>query len=75
MGPRFALGGHWEDFFRADDLEPIGIPFLDVQQWSTRARAAMSVPEGAPLVRNGAPISERALLPMPRDRFVVQAAR
>lgn len=75
MGPRFALGGHWEDFFQPYEQEPTGIPFLDVQRWAARARAALAGGEAAPLERDGAVLAERALLPMPGDVFTVSPAR
>lgn len=71
MAPRFALGGHWEDFFRSVDQTPSPIPFTDMQQWESRARTAMPGGEGAPLERNGVALTERVLRPMPGDVFTV----
>ncbi|MEA2752361.1 MAG: hypothetical protein QOI41_6504, partial [Myxococcales bacterium] len=41
LSPRFALGGHWEDFFGSLDAQPQPIPFLDVAGWATKAVAAL----------------------------------
>jgi hypothetical protein len=74
MKPRFALGGHWEDFFRDADSAPMPIPFLDVNEWQRRAQAALT---GSPsgMTRNGQTMTQRALLPQPWDVYVVQPSR
>jgi hypothetical protein len=69
--PRYALGGHWEDFFSAYSTTPGPLPFLDVPKWETLARAAMASPEPQQLVQNGFPITDRAVLPNPGDTFTV----
>lgn len=74
MAPRFALGHHWEDFFRPFEASPTPIPFVDVQTWGNRARGAMAGYDARPLIRNGQPVPERALVPMPNDVFVVEPA-
>ena len=72
LGPRYALGGHWEDFFGPLDVPPQPIPFLDVQAWGTKARAALpDAGEAQSLFRNGAPVPYRAALPQPGDTFDV----
>lgn len=72
LGPRFALGGHWEDFFGSLDAPPQPIPFLDVAAWQTKAAATLPIEEGTPLMlRNGVPASARAVLPQPGDTFVI----
>lgn len=60
LSPRFALGGHWEDFFRSADAAPAPIPFLDLQEWKASAAAAMGD-------------SSRAVVPMPGQVFVIEA--
>jgi len=73
LGPRFALGGHWEDFFGSLDAAPQPIPFLDVAAWATKAVAVLPVEVGtAPMLRNGAPAAERAVLPQPGDTFEIR---
>ncbi len=75
LGPRFALGGHWEDFFGSLDDAPQPIPFLDVAAWATKAVAVLPALVGtAPMLRNGAPAPERALLPQPGDTFEIAPA-
>jgi L-ascorbate metabolism protein UlaG (beta-lactamase superfamily) len=70
LHPRYALGGHWEDFFVALDAPPTPIPFLDVQAWATKARAALpDADEPKSMFRNGAPVPYRTLLPQPNDTF------
>jgi len=70
LAPRYALGGHWEDFFRAAGDPPQPIPFLDVAAWDTLARAALpAAGEPHALVRNAQPLSERVVRPQPGDSF------
>jgi L-ascorbate metabolism protein UlaG (beta-lactamase superfamily) len=72
LDPRYALGGHWEDFFGSLDAPPKPIPFLDVAAWATKAQAALpDSGEPRPLVRNGVP-GQRALLPQPGDTFEIR---
>ncbi|MBX3187727.1 MAG: MBL fold metallo-hydrolase [Labilithrix sp.] len=72
LSPRYAIGGHWEDFFRSADEPPQPIPFLDVATWATKARAALpSSGEPRALVMNGEAASERATLPQPGDTFEI----
>jgi hypothetical protein len=70
LQPRFALSGHWEDFF-----QPIGstapIPLLDVNGYVDRANMAMpGAPEPGFLV-DGALAPSRHILVQPGSRFVV----
>jgi hypothetical protein len=70
LDPRFALGGHWEDFFQPENQPPVPIPFLDVATWQTTARADM--PSSADrMFKNGTSFAERALLPQPNDVFEI----
>jgi len=72
LDPRYAIGGHWEDFFQPASSNPAPIPFLDVAAWGTRAQAVMpNASEPKPLVRNGAPANVRALVPAPEDVFEI----
>jgi hypothetical protein len=41
MNPRFALSGHWEDFFKPTSDAPQPIPLLDVAAYTARAEAAL----------------------------------
>jgi hypothetical protein len=72
LAPRYALGGHWEDFFRpaSDPIQPL--PFLDVPKWGTLARAALPAGGIEGMLRNGAPEPERAVLPNPGDTFEIR---
>lgn len=69
LSPRYALGGHWEDFFRPASDAPQPIPFLDVNTWSSRAHTGLPPGPELPLTRNGSPEPERALMPQPADAF------
>lgn len=69
LNPRFALSGHWEDFF-----QPVGstapIPLLDVTGYVQRATAAMPG-TGDGLSVDGAPATGRHVLVQPDSRYVV----
>lgn len=73
LDPRYALGGHWEDFFQSAGNPPQPIPFLDVPTWTARAQAALP-PTGAiaPMRHNGAAEAARAVLPQPGDTFEIR---
>jgi hypothetical protein len=73
LGPRYALGGHWEDFFGSLDAPPQPIPFLDVAGWATKAVGALP-PEAdlPPMLQNGKPAPDRATLPQPGDTFEIR---
>jgi hypothetical protein len=72
--PRFALSGHWEDFF-----QPVGstapIPLLDVDDYVAKAEAALPGAPDVPLLVDGAPAAGRHILVMPGTRFSVPPAR
>lgn len=67
--PRFALSGHWEDFF-----QPVGstapIPLLDVAGYTQRAQAALPGTSDG-LTVDGEPAAGRHVLVQPDSRFVV----
>lgn len=69
LQPRFALSGHWEDFF-----SPVGstdpIPLLDVPTYVSRAEAAMTGP-GDGLTVDGQPAPGRHVLVQPGSHFTV----
>jgi hypothetical protein len=72
--PRFALSGHWEDFFQPVDAPPEPIPLLDMQGYLTRVEAAMPGPPDAPLLVDGEVRITRHVLVDPGSRFVVPPA-
>jgi hypothetical protein len=41
LTPRYALSGHWEDFFQPLDAEPQPIPLLNLDGYMQRAEAAL----------------------------------
>ena len=71
LDPRFVLSGHWEDFFQpiSSPLQPI--PFENVPVYLQRIAAALPGPPDAPLVVDGAPLTERHVLVQPDTHFVV----
>lgn len=73
MNPRFALGGHWDDFLQGADTKPTPvIPLLDVATWDSHASTAMPAgSEPKPMKRNGTVGSERVLRPEPGDTFEI----
>lgn len=73
LAPRYALGGHWEDFFRGADEQPQAIAFLDVEAWDARARTALpAAGEPLPMKWNGQALSERVVRPRPGDAFEIR---
>jgi hypothetical protein len=42
LDPRFAIGGHWEDFFRPQDEPLRSIPFLDVEPFRVALEGALA---------------------------------
>ncbi|CAN5859216.1 hypothetical protein BH11MYX4_BH11MYX4_57780 [soil metagenome] len=74
LAPRYAIGGHWEDFFQKADQPLTPIPFRDVAAWATKARAVLPPGAELPLVHNTQPAPYRATLPQPGDTFEVSPA-
>jgi hypothetical protein len=71
INPRYALSGHWEDFFQDASQPPQPIPLLDLPTYLSRAEAAMpGAPDGAFLV-DGAPTTSRHVLAQPGMKLVV----
>ena len=71
LQPRFALGGHWEDFFQPASAMPPPLPLTDLAAWSQAAAAALPSTADGVWRRNGAATVERAVLPSPGDRFAI----
>jgi len=72
--PRFAISGHWEDFFQPLDQPLAPLPFLDVQTYVTRADDAMPGPADPPLVVDGEPTTARHVLAHPQLDVIVSPA-
>ncbi len=72
--PRFALGGHWEDFFQPISSDPPPIPFLDVDAYVVKALAVMTGEPDAPLLVDGMPTETRYVRVMPQQAIVVPPA-
>lgn len=73
LKPRYAVGGHWEDFFKSIDDPVSPVALVDVNAWLTKAKNALSPSTSAepPLSIRGKSSPDRALLPQPGDSFVV----
>ena len=74
LSPRFALGGHWEDFFQPASNPPQPLPLTDINAWTTRAQATMTGGDPTPWLADGVPAAQRALLPQPGARFTIAPA-
>ena len=72
LGTRFALGGHWEDFFRPASDPPQPLPLTDVALWTQRAQTAMPpASEPLPWRRAGVVATDRAFPPQPGDELTI----
>jgi hypothetical protein len=74
LAPRFAVSGHWEDFFQPVDSAPQPIPLLNVPTYVQRAETALPPPGDAPLVVDGTPSMARHVLALPGMRLSVPLA-
>jgi L-ascorbate metabolism protein UlaG (beta-lactamase superfamily) len=74
LQPRFALSGHWEDFFQPLGGPPQPILFLDVAAYDARADGAMPGTADPPMTVDGVPTAARHVRPVPGTRFVVPPA-
>lgn len=69
--PRFAFAGHWEDFFQKLGGTPQPIPFLNIDEYTERATAALPGPADAPLLVDGIESTDRQVLVQPGSRLSV----
>ena len=74
LAPRYAISGHWEDFFQPVDATPQPIPLLDVPTYVSRAEAMLPPPSDAPLVVDGMPTDARHVLAQPGMHVTVPLA-
>jgi hypothetical protein len=71
--PRYALSGHWEDFFQPASAPPQPLPFLNLDTYRTRADTAMpGSPDGAFMI-DGVPSGTRHVLAQPAMRASIPA--
>lgn len=75
LAPRYALSGHWEDFFQPMGSMPRPIPLLDLDGYRARAEAALPGPADAALVVDGEARDVRHVLVEPGARIEVPLAR
>jgi hypothetical protein len=73
LQPRFAVSGHWEDFFQpiGSALQPL--PLLDLNTYEQRADTALPPPSDAPLVVDGEVTDHRHVLAQPGMKLLVPA--
>lgn len=74
LAPRYALSGHWENFFDDVDAMPKPLPLLDLGGYVARAESALPGPSDAPIVIDGEAKSTRHVLAQPGSRFTVSRA-
>jgi hypothetical protein len=73
LTPRYAVSGHWEDFFQDASEPPQPIPLLDLETYMTAADAALTgAPDGAFLV-DGTPSTTRHVLAQPGMQLTIPA--
>lgn len=69
--PRYAVSGHWEDFFQDASQPPQPIPLLDLPKYTTAADIAMTgAPDGA-FVVDEAPSAKRHVLAQPGMKLAI----
>lgn len=66
--PRFAISGHWEDFFMHHD-EPQAIPFLNLENYVTAAEASMTGEPDVRMTVDGAPFERRHVMAHPGSTY------
>jgi Metallo-beta-lactamase superfamily len=71
--PRFALSGHWEDFFQDAGNAPTPIPFLDLDTYVQRAEAGLPGAPDAEFVVDGLPVASRHALAQSGMHSIVPA--
>jgi L-ascorbate metabolism protein UlaG (beta-lactamase superfamily) len=74
LRPRFALSGHWEDFFVPASAPPRPIPFLNLDVYTRRAETALPPPSDAPLRVDGRVASVRHAVAIPGTVYQVPRA-
>jgi L-ascorbate metabolism protein UlaG (beta-lactamase superfamily) len=75
LGPRFAVSGHWEDFFVPRDQPPQPLPLLDLGTYVTRAETALAAPADAPLTVDGVEMPRRHVVAQPGMKLTIRSRR
>lgn len=73
MNPRYAIAGHWENFFKKQSEPLENIPFLDVDEFRARLEAEMRPTGEAPVLVNDVPTTDRQWMPDPGTTFEFRA--
>ena len=71
LAPRYAVSGHWEDFFQPSSQPPQPIPLLDLTRYLVAAEAAMPGAPDGPVLVDGAPTTSRHVLAQPGMKLVI----
>jgi L-ascorbate metabolism protein UlaG (beta-lactamase superfamily) len=74
LAPRYAIGGHWEDFFRTQDQPLMPILGHDVDAYAAMAEGALSLDPELPAIVDGAATEKREWVPAPGTSFRFPAA-
>ena len=75
LTPRFAVSGHWEDFFRPRSEPPQPLPLLDVETFVSRAETALATPTDGPLTIDGVAAPGRHVLAQPGMKVSIPPRR
>jgi hypothetical protein len=73
LTPRYAVSGHWEDFFQDASEPPQPIPLLDLQAYMTAADAALTGAPDAAFLVDGTPSETRHVLARPGMQLTIPA--
>ena len=71
LTPRYAVSGHWEDFFQDRSEPPQPIPLLDLPKYLTAAEAALTGAPDGPFLVDGAPTTSRHVLAQPGMQLAI----
>lgn len=75
LAPRYAISGHWEDFFQQQDKPIKGVPFHDLAKYRQRAESTLADHAEAPVIVDGVVTTgRRHWMPNPGTQFVFPSA-
>jgi hypothetical protein len=71
LTPRYAVSGHWEDFFQDTGQPPQPIPLLDLQGYLTAVEAVVTGAPDGPFLVDGQPTTSRHVLAQPGMKLAI----